>query len=96
MRQILLVLALAAWSTMAVAANPKQIVLQVQNMTCPACSITIRKAVDKVPGISARNVDTRAETVTVAFDADRTTEAAIANAVSEAGFPATVKPAVKP
>ena len=96
MRQILVALIVASWSVMAPAAPPRQVVLHVQNMTCPACSITIEKALDKVPGVRARNVDTQAAIVTVAFDSDRTTEAAIAKAVSEAGFPAAVKKAAKP
>lgn len=96
MRQILLVLALAACSTMAFAAGPRQIVLQVQNMTCPACSITIEKALDNVPGVSAKHVDTTAATVTVTFDGNRTTEVAIARAISEAGFPAAARESAKP
>ncbi|MBU0789724.1 MAG: heavy-metal-associated domain-containing protein, partial [Gammaproteobacteria bacterium] len=72
-----------------------QVVLQVENMTCPACSITIEKALDKVPGVTARRVDTQAATVTVAFDAERTNAAAIAKAITDAGFPATAKAGAK-
>ena len=32
-------------------------------MTCPACSITIQKALDKVPGVSKAQADTKAGTV---------------------------------
>ena len=91
MRKILLSLVLTAWMSLAWAATPKQVVLQVENMTCPACSITIERALDKVPGVTAKRIDTHAAIVTVAFDTERTNTAAIAKAITDAGFPATVK-----
>ncbi|AWT14849.1 MULTISPECIES: heavy-metal-associated domain-containing protein [Stenotrophomonas] len=91
MRKILLGLVFTAWMGLAWAATPKQVVLQVKNMTCPACSITIEKALDNVPGVTARRVDTQGATVTVTFDAERTDAAAIAKAITDAGFPATAK-----
>lgn len=48
MHKILLSLVLTAWMGLAWAATPKQVVLQVENMTCPACNITIEKALDAV------------------------------------------------
>jgi mercuric ion binding protein len=89
MRKIVLSLAFMAGLGLARAATPEQVVLQVENMTCPACSITIEKALDKVQGVTAKHIDTQAATVTVAFDADRTNAAVIARAITEAGFPAT-------
>ena len=47
MRKILLSLVFTAWMGLAWAATPKRVVLQVENMTCPACSITIEKALDR-------------------------------------------------
>ena len=92
MRKILLGLILTAWMGLVSAAPPKQVVaLHVENMTCPACSITIEKALDTVPGVTAKRVDTQAATVTVAFDAERTNAATIAKAITDAGFPATAK-----
>ena len=78
-------------SSVAFAATPKTAVLDVKNMTCPACSITIKKALDKVPGVSNAQVDTNAAAVTVSFDAERTTVPAIARAITEAGFPAKAR-----
>lgn len=91
MRKILLSLVLTAWMSLAWAATPKQVVLQVENMTCPACSITIEKALDKVPGVSKARVDAKAATVTVDFDAGRTNVPAIARAITDAGFPAKAR-----
>ncbi len=91
MREMLLSLLFTAWMGLAWAVTPKQVVLQVENMTCPACSITIGTALDTVSGVTAKHIDTQAATVTVAFDAERTNVAAIAKAITDAGFPATAK-----
>ena len=79
------------WTGMVLAATPKKAVLDVKNMTCPACSLTIEKALDKVPGVSKTQVDTQAATVTVDFDAERTNVPAIAHAITDAGFPAKAR-----
>lgn len=89
MHKILLGLLLTTCMGFTSAASPNQVVLQVENLTCPACSITIAKALDKVPGVTAKRVDTRGATVSVSFDSERTNPAAIAKAITDAGFPAT-------
>lgn len=89
MHKILLGLLLMTWMGFASAAPPKQVVLQVENLTCPACSITIEKALEKVPGVTAKRVDARSATVTVRFDPERTNPVAIAKIITDAGFPAT-------
>lgn len=70
-----------------VAATPRQVVLDVQNMTCAACGITIGKTLDKVPGVQSKQVDAHAATVTVVFDPSQTTVSAVSRAVTEAGLP---------
>ena len=59
------------WTGMALAATPKKAVLDVENMTCPACSITIEKALDKVPGVSKARVDAKAATRVCRFLCNR-------------------------
>lgn len=89
MRKIFLSLLLLVSAGLAFASTPRQIVLVVENFTCPTCSITIRKALDRVPGVTDRRIDADTATVTVSFDSERTDAEAIAKAISEAGFPAT-------
>lgn len=91
MRNWVLGLAIALWAGIAVAAMPQTVVLEVKNMTCPACSITIEKALEKVPGVSGQRIDTEAGTVMVTFDAERTSVPKVADAISNAGFPAKAK-----
>lgn len=78
---------------LAFAATPHTVELQVKNMTCAACSITIEKALEKVDGVSRQRIDTDAGTVTVTvtFDGERTSTAKVAEAITNAGFPAQVK-----
>ncbi len=74
----------------ALAAAPRTIVLDVQNMTCSMCSITIRKALEKVPGVIDANVDYDRKTATVEYDGDKTNPSALVKATTNAGFPSTV------
>lgn len=77
---------------LAQAAPPQQAVLDVGNMTCPACAITIKKALERVAGVVQTTVDTKGGTVVVSFDPERTTVPAVARAITSAGFPATPRP----
>lgn len=89
MRKMLFGLVTMLVMSVANAAPPKQVVLDVKNMTCPACGITIEKALGDVAGVARIKVDTSAGTVAVTFDPGRTTVPAVARAISDAGFPAT-------
>ncbi|MCW5660071.1 MAG: cation transporter [Burkholderiaceae bacterium] len=66
-------------------------ILDVQNMTCGVCPITVRKALQKVPGVSEAKVDLDGKTATVRFDAARADVAALVKATTEAGFPSTAR-----
>jgi mercuric ion binding protein len=79
------------WTGLAFAGTPQTVVLQVKNMTCPACSITIEKALEKMQGVSGQRIDTEAGTVTVTFDGERTSVPKVAEAITNAGFPAQAK-----
>ena len=72
----------------AFAATARTAVLDVQNMTCSLCSITIRKALEKVPGVVAAKVDYDHKTATVRYDADKADPAELVKAATNAGFPA--------
>ena len=80
--------ALLLLSNAAQAASPHAVAFKVKNFTCAACAITITKALDRVPGVSARSVDAKTETVRITFDPARVSEAQLAAALRDAGFPA--------
>ncbi len=77
-------------SVSAFAAAPKTAVLDVQNMTCSMCSITIHQALEKVQGVMDAKVDFDHKTATVKYDADKTNPAALVKATTNAGFPSTL------
>lgn len=90
MRVISLIIALALNGT-AVAGTPESITLNVKNMTCPACQITVKKALEQVPGVSDVKIDFGRKTATARLDTTKASEASLINAVSDAGFPSTVR-----
>lgn len=74
----------------AFAATPQTAVLDVQNMTCSLCQVTIRKALEKVPGVMGAKVDFDHKTAIVKYDPDKASLAALVNATTNAGFPSKV------
>ena len=74
----------------AFAATPQTAVLDVQNMTCSMCSITIRKALEKVPGVIDAKVDYDHKTASVKYDPDKASPASLVKATTNAGFPSTL------
>lgn len=88
MRSVLLAALLAVPLTV-LAAEPKTVVLDVQNMTCELCPVTVKKALDQVPGVAATKIDLAEKTATVTFDPDRTNVAALVKATTNAGYPST-------
>ena len=82
---LLLVMMFAAG--VAFAAPPQTATLVVENMTCGTCPIVVKKALERVPGVSAAAVDFDKKTATVVFDPDKASTARLTQATTEAGFP---------
>lgn len=81
----------AAMPLATLAVTPQTAVLDVQNMTCNLCPLTVKKSLQKVPGVTQAQIDFAKKTATVAFDADRTNTAVLVKATTEAGYPSTVR-----
>lgn len=75
----------------AIAAAPKAVTLDVQNMTCPLCPITVKKSLERVPGVQTVTVNFDTKTATVTFDPDKTRPAALVRATTDAGYPSKVE-----
>lgn len=90
MRKLLIAL-LAAVPLAALAATPKTITLAVQNMTCELCPVTVKKSLEKVPGVSAIKVDFNKETAVVTYDTDKVKPEALTKATMNAGYPSAVQ-----
>ena len=74
----------------AFAATPETAVLDVQNMTCSMCSITIHSALEKVAEVMDVKVDYDLKTATVKYDSDKTKPAALVKATTNACFPSSL------
>lgn len=72
------------------AATPGHATLHVEKMDCAACPITVRKALERVPGVLKAEVDYRRKTAQVAFDPARTSPEALTRATADAGYPSTI------
>jgi len=83
----LLLLGLLLAMGVAFAAPPHTVTLAVENMTCGTCPIVVRKALERVPGVSSTAIDFEKKTATVTFDPDKATSARLTQATTDAGFP---------
>src|SRR5260370_33282422 len=77
----MLVLTASAW------AGPKTVTLNVPGMTCEACPITVKKALEKVRGVSSVDVRFEKKQVLVTFDDAKTNADALVKATTNAGYP---------
>lgn len=94
MRQVVMMLFFAVplycWATLALAAPPQSVTLVVKNMTCEVCPITVKKALEKVPGVQSVKVDFDKKTATITFDPDEAKPEMLTKATTDAGYPSVV------
>ncbi|UVT19716.1 MAG: mercury resistance system periplasmic binding protein MerP [Nitrospira sp.] len=74
----------------AVAAPPETVTLAVKNMTCELCPITVKKALEKVPGVSTVSVNFDKKTATVIFDPDKANPEMMTKATTDEGYPSVM------
>ncbi len=77
--------------SMSEAAEPRTVTLAVENMTCSLCPLTVRMALEKVPGVIKAASDYRTKTATVTFDPEKTNVQALTDATFDAGYPSALK-----
>ena len=71
-------------------AAEKTITLTVEGMYCASCPYIVRESMAAVEGVAKVVVSVAEQSATVTFDDDKTTIAAIAEASTNAGYPAAV------
>jgi mercuric ion binding protein len=86
---------LVAGAAVPVFAATQKVALDVPGMTCSLCPITIKKALDKVPGVSKVDFNLGRKEAFVTFDDTKTTVAAITKATADAGYPSEPKASPK-
>ncbi len=89
-------LGMALWQIPAVAMTNgseqslQQVTLEVKNMTCGMCKYTVENALKQVEGVKSAKVDMDKGLAIVTFDPARVLPEELAQAVSDAGYPASV------
>ncbi|PIT81077.1 hypothetical protein B9Z40_13415 [Limnohabitans sp. 15K] len=60
-------------------------------MTCELCPATVKKALEKTPGVAKAQIDFAKKIATVTFDPDVATVAALTQSTTNAGYPSTLQ-----
>ncbi len=94
MRNMIASIALALASTTALA-TMQTVTLSVPGMDCPVCPITVKKALEKMDGVKKVNVEFKSREAKVTYDDAITTADKLIKATSDAGYPSTLKGAIK-
>ena len=72
-------------------AASKTVTLSVPSMTCSACPITVKKALQKVPGVEKVTATFEPKEAVVTYDDRRTTINKPLEATAKAGYPSVLK-----
>ncbi len=91
MKKLVTVIALSVALSAPAWAATKTVTLSVSGMTCSACPITIRKALNKVEGVEKTEFSFEKKQAVVTFDDAKTNVKALMEATKNAGYPSTVK-----
>lgn len=71
-------------------AATRNITLSVPGMYCPSCPVTLRKALDRLPGVHVVSTDLNKRTLTIEVTDSHITDKQITGTTANAGYPSTV------
>ena len=91
MNRLLRIGAIVALPFTLLAGTLQSVTLDVQNMTCAVCPITVKKALERVPGVTDAKMDFDKKTASVSFDPDKANPAALIKATADVGYPSSVR-----
>ena len=91
MKKLLPLVALIAAFAAPVWATTQTVTLSVPGMTCSACPLTVKQALNKVPGVSKAAVSFEMRQAVVSFDDAKTNLQALTKATADAGYPSAAK-----
>ncbi|ADE14806.1 mercuric transport protein periplasmic component [Nitrosococcus halophilus Nc 4] len=84
---IVLVFMVGLLSTAGAWAGEKTVTLEVENMTCALCPVTVRKALEALDGVQKVEISLANKTARVTFEDEKTTLSALTAATTHAGYP---------
>jgi mercuric ion binding protein len=88
---LLRALALLALAAPALGGEPRVAVLDVPGMFCSLCQISVRKALERVPGVLEAKADNALKRAEVKYDPEKASPEQFAAALTKAGFTASVR-----
>ena len=91
MKKLLSLLVLSAAFAAPAWATSQVVTLSVPGMTCAACPITVKHALNKVKGVTKTEVSYEKRQAVVSFDDTQTNVQALTKATADAGYPSTAK-----
>ncbi|MDX1374831.1 MAG: cation transporter [Burkholderiales bacterium] len=65
--------------------------LDVPGMNCALCPLTVRTALERVPGVIEARATYEPKRAEVTYDSDKVSPEALAKALGDAGYPASVR-----
>lgn len=72
------------------AAGLSRAVIPVEGMSCVTCEIAVRRALTKVPGVTAARVSVASKTAEVDYNPQQTTPTVLVEAINSTGYQATL------
>lgn len=69
----------------------KRVVLEVKNMTCASCSVTVKTSLMKVPGVQEAIVTFNPAEAIVVYDSTKVSIEALMQTTTDAGYPSLVR-----
>lgn len=91
MRTWLLSLLLAGTAPAALAGEPATATLDVPGMYCSLCNLSVRKALERVPGVLEAKADNDTKRAEVKYDPEKVSPDALASALTKSGYRASVR-----
>lgn len=88
--RLVLLSALVAFPFSLFAGTLQTVTLEVKNMTCAVCPITVKKALEKVPGVSSATVNFDKKQAQVTFDDSLANVDKLREATANAGYPSAL------
>jgi mercuric ion binding protein len=89
MKKLLALAALALTASPGAGAATTTVTLAVPGMTCPACPVTVKRALSRVDGVSGIEVSFDRREAIVTFDDEVTNILALTEATKNAGYPSS-------
>lgn len=91
LNRFLVAFAVAGVSLFAHAVESGRATFDVKGMTCASCPVTVKVVLKKQPGVSDVKMDAAKHTAEVRFDPAKISPDQLAQAVTQAGYPATAR-----